>query len=104
MLRTTILLGFACMKFIITQQWIWSFASTASGALDKTAKNLNSDQKQQINVMYDLFQLNGRMLFPSTEPPPPVGLPWDYKVSCGKAWNWSPLTFDVGNRRDETHT
>lgn len=48
--------------------------TTASGTVDQTAKSLNSDQNQQINVIYDLFQLNGRLLFPSAEPPPCMGL------------------------------
>lgn len=46
----------------------------ASETLDGTAENLNSDQNQRINVMYDLFQQSGRLLFPSAEPPPAVGL------------------------------
>lgn len=58
--------------------------NTASGTVDETAENLNSDQNQQINVIYDLFQRSGRLLFPSAEPPPSVGLQRDYKVSCGR--------------------
>lgn len=69
--------------------------NSASGTADETAENLNSDQNQQINVIYDLFQLSGRLLFPSAEPPPSVGLQWDYKVSCGRVWNWSPSTLTL---------